>query len=165
VADIRDVARAMKLILESHRPQMTMALNRAGMSSTMGTILEYWTDAIDSGMYPLLMIQHESDDTAWIALPDIAEETYNLTVWGFILHEDPRIRSDAVGMLAGVVKDAFNRNHYPIDLGNGTEMYFNDVCPIKHVEYGVSQLNSTIAHGFVATFTSNALIQERDERS
>lgn len=161
---IRDITMAVKSILDGHRGQMTAALTEAGFDQPMGQILDYWTDAVDQGMYPLIMLQHESESSEWVALPDIVEETYSLSIWGLVRHDDPRISAEMIGQLSKAVKSALNRNHQPIPIREGYEIYFNDRRPIKSISYGITQVGTTIAKGFVAQFSSNVQLQQTDER-
>lgn len=160
---IRTVVRAVTGVFESHRSELAAAMAVAGLPNAFGSILPYFDRAIDDKMYPLLMIDQRSESGEWIAMPDIAADTVNLSIWGAVAWDVPEQKAEAVGCLGTVVKLILNRKHRAFPIDESHDLYFEDSMPVKSVEYGVLELGSVFVAGFQALFSTRICTAIRSE--
>ena len=158
-----DVRRAVRNILDAHRPEIEGRLQLVVPDLKMGMILEYYTGNVDAGMYPLIMLEQTRESTEWVAMPVVANHHFELDIWGLVHYDRPELMDDLVAELAGAVRDVLNQRHEPIQVGP-FEIYFNEQTPVTSVEYGAQQFGSAIVRGFNASWGSDVCFTNRDER-
>lgn len=160
---IRTVVKTVTGVFESHRSELAAAMAAAGLPNEFGAILPYFDRNIDDKMYPLLMVDQRSESGEWIAMPDIAADTVNLSIWGAVHWDLPDQREDGIGYLGTVVKLILNRKHKAFPIDETHDLYFEDSMPVKSVEYGSLELNSTFVRGFQAQFSTRICTAIRSE--
>jgi hypothetical protein len=157
------VVHTVKDILEGHRTELAAAMHVAGLPGQFGHILPYFSHNVDAKMYPCLMIDQRSERTEWIAMPDIAADMANLTIWGMVHWDEPEQSAEAIGVLGTVVKLILNRRHRAFPIDETHDLYFEDATPVSSVEYGVAEMNSAVVKAFQASFSSRVCVQLRSE--
>lgn len=162
--NIRTVAKAVCAVLETCRGQLTDALTQSGIGLEMGTILPFYTDNVDIGMYPLVMVDQQEESVQWAGMPVIADETYSMKIWGMIHYDDPAIRAEAIGALGGALKNIWNRHHITTEIQD-VSIYFNESLPIKQIQYGSAIMKNGVVSAFLADFSANIRIALPDSRN
>lgn len=151
--DIDLAAEGIATIARQSKAEFDAAIMSANMSGDV-TIIDHYTENIDSDMYPLLMIQEVSESYSWAALPAIAEEAFVFNLYGLVQHDNPAIAVKARRKFSGAVKKAFNRRHLGIRV-QGVELEFASVNgslpPVYSISYNLSYQANPQVRGFVAT--------------
>lgn len=158
---IDDVVNAVVGILESWRPQFDAALGDVAPIRIAG-IYPFATNNVPIGELPLIMVAAEKESVEWVALPDIAEETFTLSIWGLAHHEEPEIGQRLLRTMGAQLKACLNhrdRLFWPVG-NDGGVMYFNNRLPLGTINYGVgASLASSLVPALNAQFISNASIE------
>lgn len=159
--DINDVITAVGGRLESWRPQFDAAISAIVPDMNLGAILPFVTGNISLPEMPVLMIGAEDEESKWIGMPLVAQETFRLSIWGMAHHEQPELAQRLIRALASQVKAALNhQDRLSWPLGGDREMYFDNIMPVARISYGVgSSIGSSLVPTFNATFASNACIE------
>lgn len=161
---IDDVVQAVTGILQAHEPQINAALSAVEPTINIAAIYPFVTNNVAFGELPILMVSAERESVEWIGLPMIAQEQFELGIWGLVHHEEPRIAQSLLRALAGAVKAALNhKDRLCWEVGDGI-MYFDNILPLGSINYGVgASVSSTLVPAFNASFKSNASIEPATE--
>lgn len=161
--DIRDVVDAVVAILETNQAAILAVCKAAGANRPL-TIINYFSANIDIDQYNLIMVAMDSEGDEWMSMPVTDESAYNLTIWGLVHHDVPQEREVIIGRFAGAVKLALNHRHEPTTLADGSQMYFNDIMPIRQILYGINSFGDGFVSAFAAYFRANVSTSVPDDR-
>lgn len=155
--DIGMVAEGLEALLGKHKGDFDAVLRQAGSLRGLKSIRGYYDENIDLDMYDLLMLQPVREGSSWYALPNISEDAYQFSIYGFIQHDDPAVAERMRLALAGELKYRLNQHHLGVRLKNGEQIEFSSPYPpISSIDYNVSNLGQPTVRGFVATWAAQA---------
>lgn len=148
-------ADGLEALLNKCRGTMDAALSRVGLVG-LKNIYGYYHENIGNDDYPFIMVQEAREGLQWAALPNIAENTFNFSIYGFVAHDDPRTCVNGRRALASALKQAVNRFHVEgVMLPDGSNIQFaSPNPPISSIDYNVQIFGGTLVRGFVASFSA-----------
>lgn len=129
----------------------------------MGAILPFFSHNVDVDMYPCIMVDQRSEQTTWLAMPDITSDHHQLTIWGMVHWDAPEQAADAIALLAAAVKMALNQHHHSFPVDELHDLYFEDDTPVTSIEYGVAQMDTALVKAFQASWASRVSVQVRSD--
>jgi hypothetical protein len=159
IAGMRDVVAAVHAIVESERQRLDAALAAAGHNDPLGHVLPFFTNNIDVDMYPVIMIDQQRQEHSWVALPDVLRGAYELSIWVMVHHDEPAVQAEALGRLAEAVAEILNRRHVAQKTPGGAWIYFDDLCPVKRIDFGASAMGNSLIATSQLQFASHATAQ------
>jgi len=156
---IQDAANALTVFLNNNAGEINTNLANVlspGKSVAPVTVLPYYTDNIDEGMTPLLMIEFGSISREWEALNTgsgpVGKAYLSLTITGIIQGETPDDTAALLSELEGSTADILNR-HASVFNAGAWQYYFEETMPVKESSFGLRSLKTTMMSAFQSSVT------------
>lgn len=139
MADSSMVAVAIAAAIDQRRDYINAQLAQAG-PFVLQNVIAYWKPAPAGADYPIVMVQHISEEYAWFSMPNNYITVYEFDIYGMIRGNEPEPIARSVEKFAGAIKDIMLQRNMSLQLQDGTIPFYTDsrgnpYTPIQETKY------------------------------
>ena len=153
-----DAVEVIWYILSDNRAVLDAAIRPYKV--TLRTIIPYYTETIGFDDMPCLMIEEDTVESEWHAIPLIALERYRIRLWGYVHHEEPGARRGILVTLARAVQAVLNREVPPVTYGGAQFFWHSTLMP--SVSFGIGFVGNSVVASFTGECTLEAEVSYAD---
>jgi len=146
-----DAVALVAQLLEDGRLAIDTALKPLG--TRLKGVYPYYSETIGFDDMPCVLLEEDTVETEWHAIPLIAMERYSIRAWGYIAHEEPSMRRQQMVTLARAVQAVLNR-HVPPVMYEGVQYFWSNTL-LPAVSFGIGFVGNSV----VAAFTGTIVVQ------
>jgi hypothetical protein len=106
------------------------------------------------------MIEEDTVESEWHAIPLIALERYRIRLWGYVHHEEPGARRGILVTLARAVQAVLNREVPPVTYGGAQFFWHSTLMP--SVSFGIGFVGNSVVASFTGECTLEAEVSYAD---
>lgn len=162
MADMAQVAQAVAAAIANQKEYITAQLQSVGPYS-LETILDYWKPAPDGNSYPLIMLQHISEQFHWYSLQNNYINIFQLDIYGMLRGTDPEVMARSTEKMAGAIKTILLQRSMSIVLENSESLVYvdqngRDYCPVEDARYiEILSNQGQLSRGFRMRFQGSVI--------
>jgi hypothetical protein len=153
-----DAVGVISHILSRNRGVVDAALRDFGV--TLRSIFPYYTETIGFDDMPCVMIEEDTVESEWRAIPLIALERYRIRLWGYVHHEEPEARREILVSLARAVQGVLNREMPPVTYG-GVQFFWESTL-MPSVSFGIGFVGNSVVASFAGECVLEAVVSYGD---
>jgi len=168
MADSAMVAQAIADAISDQKSYINALLLEAGPYE-LQFVLPYWKAAPDGNSYPLIMIQHISEDYDWYSMPNNYLTQFQFDIYGMIRGTEPEVLARSVEKLAAGIKDVLLQRSMSLNMSDGEVVVYVNAngrayCPVQDTRYiEVLSNQGMLSRGFRMRFKCSVITQAQDE--
>lgn len=125
----------------------------------LSDIIDHYTENLDNGRYPCLMVQEVAETTIWYGVPQMAYWDFSINIYGLIQHDDPAEANKIRRRFGAAVKDVLCRCHMDTTFNDHHIQFLDHALPVRSISYDVQGPadGNLIVKGFVARWQCQAV--------
>jgi len=153
-----DAVEVIAHILSTNRGVVDAALRP--LSVEFRNIFPYYAETIGFDDMPCLLIEEDTVESEWHAIPLIAVERYRIRLWGYAHHEQPALRRAIIVTLGRTVQAVLNREVPPVTYG-GVQFFWHSTL-MPSVSFGIGFVGNSVVASFTGECTLEAEVSYAD---